>query len=361
MRVINFNPGPAGLPLEALTQARDELLDYQGTGMSIMEHSHRGPAYEAVHQEAIALITKLAGVPASHQVLLLPGPAHLHFATVPMNFLHPGKRADYVVTGTWAERAVEEAQLVGQARTVISTRDAEGRYQRVPRREEIAVDPQAAYVHTTSNNTIFGTQFHPIPDFGAVPHICDVSSDFLSRPLDVKALAFAYAGAQKNLGPSGLVVGLGNKAFLASARKDIPKVLRYQTHAEADSLYHTPNTFAVYLMRNVLQWIDRLGGLPAMERRNRAKAEALYGAIDRRPDLFQAPVEKPSRSWMNIVFRLPSQALETEFLKGATAAGMVGLKGHRSVGGVRVSAYNAVSEDDVKALVGYMDEFARKH
>lgn len=360
MRVINFNPGPAGLPTEALEQARDELLDFKGTGMSIMEHSHRGAVYEAVHDEALGLITSLLGVPSSHGVMFLPGPAHLHFATVPLNFLPPGKSADYVVTGTWAERAVEEAQIVGTARVAATTRTEKGSYVRVPTRAEVSVNADAAYVHTTSNNTIFGTQFHPPLDFGAVPHICDVSSDFLSQPLDVKRFAFLYAGAQKNLGPSGLVVGIGEKAFLAAARKDVPKVFRYQTHLEARSLYHTPNTFAVYLVRNVLRWIDGLGGLPAMERRNRTKAEALYGTIDRHAGFFNAPVEKASRSWMNIVFRLPSEALENEFIKEAEKQGMVGLKGHRSVGGIRVSAYNAVSERDVSTLTQFMDDFARR-
>ena len=361
MRVINFNAGPAGLPLAALESARDELLDFQKSGMSIMEHSHRGPVYEKVHNEAIERLTRLLGLPKTHQVLFLSGAAHLQFAMVPMNFLPKGGSADYVVTGTWGEKAIEEAEVIGSVKTAATTRNPDGTYTRVPTQGEVKLDPHAAYVHTTSNNTIFGTQFQQFLDTGSVPHICDMSSDFLWRPTDISKFALTYAGAQKNIGPSGIVVVLANKDFMQQARKDVPKVLRYQTHAEANSLYHTPNTWGVYLVGQVLKIVEDGGGLAAMETKNRTKADAIYGAIDSLSGFYKGPVEKASRSTMNIVFRLPSEALEDRFVAEAKKQNMVGLKGHRSVGGIRVSAYNAVSVEDVKTLVSFMTTFAREN
>lgn len=361
MRVINFSAGPAALPLPALERAQAELLDYQGSGMSIMEQSHRGPVYERVHHEAIERLTRLLQLPKTHQILFIPSAAHLHFAMVPMNFLRPSACADYVVTGTWGEKAIEEALLCGEAREACSTRNPDGTYTRVPAQSELTLDPRAPYAHTTSNNTIFGTQFDTLPDTGSVPHICDMSSDFLWRPTDMSRFALVYAGAQKNIGPSGITVVVAHREFMATARTDIPKVMRYQTHAEANSLYHTPNTWGVYLVRNVAQWLEEFGGLPAMEQRNRAKATALYGCIDRLSGFYRAPVEKQSRSVMNVVFRLPTESLEDRFVSEAKQAGMVGLKGHRSVGGIRVSAYNAVGLEDVTTLVSFMERFAQHH
>jgi phosphoserine aminotransferase len=359
MRVINFNAGPAGLPLPALERARDELLDFKGSGMSIMEHSHRGKEYEAVHNEAIALLTELLGIPSSHQVLFLQGGGHLQFAMVPMNFLRAGQSADYVLTDGWSEKAHEEAQRIGKTQLAASTRQADGRYVRVPTQAEVKLDPTAAYCHTTSNNTLMGTQFHTYLDTGAVPHVCDMSSDFLWRKIDTSRFGLIYAGAQKNIGPSGLVVAIARKDWMAAAREDIPKILRYQTHAENNSLYNTPNTFGIYLARNVLAWIKDTGGLEKIEQRNQAKGAALYGALDSMSGFYKAPVEARSRSVMNIVFRLPSEALEDKFIGDAKKAGMVGLKGHRSTGGIRVSAYNAVSEADIAALVSFMKSFAQ--
>ncbi|MER2560263.1 MAG: 3-phosphoserine/phosphohydroxythreonine transaminase [Myxococcaceae bacterium] len=359
MRVINFNAGPAGLPLPALERARDEFLDFNGSGMSIMEHSHRGKDYEAVHQEAIARLTRLLAIPDTHQVVFSTGGASMQFALIPTNFLHAGKSADYVLTGGWSEKALDEAKVLGKTRVAGSTRNPDGRYTRVPTQAEVQLDASAAYVHTTSNNTLFGTQFHSFLDTGAAPHICDMSSDFLWRPIDVSKFDFIYAGAQKNLGPSGVVVLVAKKSFLAQARKDIPKIFRYQTHAEADSLYNTPPTLAIYLVRNVLGWMEEQGGLPAMEQRNRAKAELLYGCLDALPGFYSAPVEKASRSTMNVVFRLPSEALEEQFVAEAKKAGMVGLKGHRTTGGIRASTYNAVSQQDVATLVEFMKSFAK--
>ncbi len=359
MRVINFNAGPAGLPLPALERARDELLDFQGSGMSIMEHSHRGREYEGVHREAIALLTSLLGIPDSHTVVFSTGGASMQFGLIPMNFLRPAAAAEYVITGGWAEKALDEAKIVGQARTAATTRNPDGTYTRVPTQPEVKFDTNSAYAHTTSNNTLFGTQFHTFLDTGSVPHVCDMSSDFMWRPFDVSKFDFIYAGAQKNLGPSGVVIIIAKKEFLASGRKDIPKVFRYQTHAEAESLYNTPPTLAIYLVRNVLSWMEKEGGLPAMEKRNRAKADALYGCLDALSGFYRAPVEKASRSTMNVVFRLPSAALEEQFVADAKQAGMVGLKGHRLTGGIRASTYNAVSERDVEALVEFMKSFAK--
>ncbi len=361
MRVINFNAGPAGLPLPALERARDELLDFQGTGMSVMEHSHRGREYEAVHNETISLLTELLGIPETHQVLFLTGGASQQFAQVPMNFLHPGTSADYLLTGVWSEKAYAEARLVGQARVAASTALPDKRYVRVPRQDELRLDLNAAYVHMSTNNTIFGTQWHVLPEVGEVPLVADMSSDFLWKPMDVSRFAFIYAGAQKNLGPSGVLIAVARRDFIARGRKDIPKVFRYSTHGENNSLYNTPPTFAIYLCRNVLAWVKELGGLEQLEKRNREKGELLYGCIDRHAGFYRAPVEVESRSYMNVVFRLPTPELEERFVAEAKQAGMAGLKGHRSVGGIRVSIYNAVSVEDVKALVSFMEEFVRRN
>jgi len=359
MRAINFNAGPAGLPLPALERARDELIDFHGSGMSIIEHSHRGKEYEAVHDEAIALLTRLLGIADTHQVLFLQGGASHQFAMVPMNFLPKDASADYILTGTWSEKALDEAKIVGSPRVAATTIGPDKRYTRIPRQAELELDPKAAYVHITSNNTIFGTQWHAWPQVGSVPLVADMSSDFLWRPTDVSRFALIYAGAQKNLGPSGVTVVVVRKDLMARGRKDIPKILRYTTFAENNSLYNTPPTFAIYLTRNVLAWIDQQGGLVGMERRNNEKAELLYGALDRMSGFYRAPVEKAARSTMNIVFRLPTEELDDRFVAEAKKQRMVGLKGHRSAGGIRVSAYNAVSPENIRTLVSFMESFAK--
>ncbi len=371
-RTINFNAGPAALPLPALTRARDEMLDFAGSGMSVMEHSHRGKEYEAVHDEAIALVRELLGVPSGYEVLLVQGGATSLFAEIPMNLLEKGESAQYLITGAWGEKALGEAQVVsalfGANLSVQTTGVGEGkekRYTRVPARGEGKVDAGAAYLHITSNETIHGVQFNvdpsrPFPDTGAVPVIADMSSDFLWRPLDVTKFGLMYAGAQKNLGPSGVVVAVVSKEVLDRGRKDIPKIFQFRTHAENKSLYNTPPTFGIYMVRNVLAWVKSQGGLAKMEEANRKKANRLYGVIDRNPEFFRSPVEKESRSVMNVVFRLPSEELEAAFLADAKKKGMVGLKGHRSVGGIRASIYNAVSYEWVDALSGFMGDFARK-
>ncbi len=367
-RAKNFNAGPAALPLEALERAQRELLDYAQSGMSIMEHSHRGKEYEAVHDEAIRLLRELAGIPDAYDVLFLQGGASQQFATLPMSFLPAGKSADYVLTGVWGEKAVEEAKGLGQVRLAANTgKEAPAAgggstrsYTRVPKQSELELDPAAAYVHLTTNETIGGAQFHYVPEVKA-PLVADMSSDFLWKPFDVSKYAFCYAGAQKNLGPSGLVVVIARKDFLETGRKDIPKIFQYRTHAKNNSLYNTPPTFGIYLARNVLLWIKETGGLAAMERRNRQKADALYGVLDKHAGFYVAPVERASRSTMNVVWTIGRPELEEVLLGEAKKAGMVGLKGHRSVGGFRASIYNAVSPEWVAVLTDFLDAFAKKH
>lgn len=357
-RVLNFNPGPAALPLEALERAQRELLDLGGTGMSVLEHSHRGKAYEAIHEEAVALLRELGRIPESYDVLFLQGGASQQFAVVPMNLLPPGKSADYIVTGVWSQKALAEAKILGTARVAAST-EKDKKFTRVPKQSELDLDPNAAYVHITTNNTIYGSQFHELPDVGGVPLVADMSSDIFSRPLDVSKYGLIYAGAQKNLGPSGLVVVIAQKELVARGRRDIPTIFQYRTHAESKSLYNTIPTFSVYLLRNVLETIKKAGGLPAMEQLNTAKAKLVYDALDARPDMYVTPVERESRSQMNVVFTFKRAEEEAEFLAEAQKRQMVGLKGHRSVGGMRASLYNAVPLSAVEALADLIREFKR--
>lgn len=359
-RVVNFNAGPAALPLEALEQARDEMIDFEGTGMSLLEHSHREPPYEKVHREALELLRRLIAVPDTHDILLMQGGARGQFALVPMNLLHPGRSADYVVTGSWAKQAHEEALLVGTARVAASTETNE-KFARIPRQDELSLDPGAAYVHITSNNTLFGTQWASYPDVSGVPLVADMTSDLLSRPIDVSKFGLIYAGAQKNVGPAGVTVVIVRKDLVAGGRTDIPKIFQYRSFADCDSLFNTPPTFAIYVMRNTLRVLEQWGGAAALEQENRAKAALLYEAIDAAPEFWRAPVEKGSRSIMNVVWRLPSEELEKKFLAEAKAAGLVGLKGHRSVGGVRASIYNAVRLPAVEKLVAFMHDFRKKN
>ena len=370
-RKRNFNAGPAALPLPALERAREELLDFAKSGMSVMEHSHRGKEYEAVHDEAIALVRELLGVPASYEVLLLQGGATALFAQIPMNLLEKGATAQYLVTGAWGEKALGEAKIVsalfGASVAVQSLGVGEGKeksFTRVPAPSGVKVAPGASYLHITSNETIHGVEYNvdpsrAFPGTGAVPLIADMSSDFLWRPFDVTKFGMVYAGAQKNIGPSGVVVAVVSKELLEKGRKDIPKIFQFRTHAENKSLYNTPPTFGVYMVRNVLSWLKGQGGLAKMEEVNRKKAARLYGVIDANPEFYRSPVERESRSVMNVVFRLPSPELEERFIAEAKKQGMIGLKGHRSVGGVRVSAYNAVSFEWVDTLAGFMEAFAR--
>lgn len=357
--VWNFNAGPAMLPPPVLEQVQAELRDYHGRGMSIMEMSHRSKEYEAVNAQAEAAFKRLLGVGEGYRVLFVQGGASTQFAMVPLNFLTPGAAADYLLTGAWAEKAYDEAKALGQARAAASTK-ADG-YRRVPRPDEISLSASPAYVHLTSNETIQGIQWHAFPDVGDRPLVADMSSDILSRPLDAGRFALIYAGAQKNLGPSGVTAVLLRESWLAAANKNLPTMLRYATHVKANSLYNTPPSFGVYVLGLVLDWVEKLGGLPAMAERNEKKARLVYDAIDGSGGFYRGHAEPGSRSFMNVTFRLPSEALEKQFLAEAQAAGMVGLAGHRSVGGVRASLYNAVPVEACQALAAFLRDFAKKN
>jgi phosphoserine aminotransferase len=367
-RAMNFNAGPASLPLAALERAKNELLDFEGSGMSVMEHSHRGKVYEKVHHEALGLVKKHLGLDADWEVVFVQGGATQAFAQIPMNFLPRGKVADYVVTGAWGEKTVAEARAsaslgCGEPKVAATTAN-DGAYTRVPAEGEIALSDGAAYVHVTSNETVHGVEWAldgraPFPATKA-PLVCDMSSDILGRAVDPAPFSLIYAGAQKNIGPSGVTIVCARKDLLASARADIPTIFQYACHAKNQSLYNTPPTFGVYLVRNTLSWLDEQGGVPAIEKQNREKARVLYDAIDGSGGFYRCPVEAACRSIMNVVWRLPTPELEDMFVKEADAARMVGLKGHRSVGGVRASLYNAVLPEWVMALASFMKDFAKR-
>ncbi|MBN1939479.1 MAG: 3-phosphoserine/phosphohydroxythreonine transaminase [Candidatus Aminicenantes bacterium] len=361
-RVINFYAGPAGLPLEPLKRAQDELLDFAGTGMSVMEISHRAKEYDAVHGEALSLVRELLGLPANFKVLLLQGGAHLSFAMIPLNLLQSGRKADYVLTGNWAEKAFKEAKLVGgdNVRAAASTKDV--KFARLPKAGEYAWNSDAAYVHFTSNNTVEGTQFKEFPPTDK-PLICDMSSDIMWRPFDVSKFGLIYAGAQKNLGPSGVTVVIIRDDILEMCEaQDLPSYLRFKIHAEKNSLYNTPPCFGVYILRNVLAYNKSIGGLSAIEANNRKKGELLYGCIDRHPGFFKPfVIENADRSFMNVDFFLPTEELTDMFVKEAKKNGMVGLKGYRDIGGIRVSTYNAVTVDNVATLTAFMEDFVKKN
>jgi phosphoserine aminotransferase len=355
-RIFNFSAGPAVLPHPVLEEAQRDLVSLPGVGLSILEISHRSKAFESILHTAEADIRTLAGVPDDYAVLFLQGGASLQFSMVPMNLLPAGGSADYVVTGAWSQKAVKEAKRHGTARIAATTES--GNFVRVPTADEIDWDANAAYAHVTSNNTIFGTQFQTMPDSGAVPLVCDASSDIFSRPIDVAKYGLIYAGAQKNLGPSGVTLVILRKELLARSPKSLPTMLNYATHAENDSMYNTPPCFGIYILGLVAKWLKGAGGLKGIEAVNERKAAKLYAEIDR-SGFYRGHAEPASRSRMNVTFRLPSEALETEFAKASTAAGLDGLKGHRSVGGLRASIYNAFPEEGVDTLVSFMQEFER--
>jgi phosphoserine aminotransferase len=355
-RVVNFNPGPAALPQAVLTRAAGEMLDFEGSGMSILEHSHRGKVYERVHHEAIGLLRELLDVPAQFQILLLQGGAHQQFAMVPMNLRTEVSAGDYVISGSWARKAFAEAQRIGPARIAADV-EQDGRYLRIPREDELQLSADAAYVHVTSNNTLFGTQLVDFPETGDVPLIADMSSDLMSRALDVSRFGLIYAAAQKNIGPAGVTVVIIRDDLLARARTDIPKIFQYGVHARESSLYNTAPTFSIYMMRNVLLWLKDLGGVPYAQAQAQLKAAMLYALIDRYPDFYRSAVEPAARSQMSVVFHLPTVELDRAFVEQAAAQGMVGLKGHRIAGGVRASIYNPVSAEDVARLCDFMQRF----
>lgn len=358
-RVFNFNPGPAALPLSVLEQAQNELLNYKNSGMSVMEISHRSKEYEAINSEAEALIKELLQVPDNYRVLFLQGGASTQFAAVPLNLRPEGQSADYILTGSWAEKAYQEASKSGQANVIASTKDSN--YNSIPAIADIKLSDAPAYVHLCSNNTIFGTQWREFPDFGNIPLIADMSSDILSRRVDVSKFALIYAGAQKNLGPAGVTVVIIRNDLLENIPSNIPTMFRYDIHAKNNSLYNTPPAFAVYMVNLVLHWIKDNGGLSAMEKRNTEKAGYIYDVIDASNGYYRGHAQTDSRSLMNITFRLPNEELEKAFAAEATAKGLVGLKGHRSVGGLRASVYNAMSLEGCQALAEFMQEFQKKN
>jgi phosphoserine aminotransferase len=357
-RVFNFAAGPAVLPVPVLEEVQRDLLSLPGVGMSILEISHRSKTFEAILAAAEADMRRIGNIPDTHKVLFLQGGASLQFSMVPMNLLTPGATADYIVTGAWSEKAVKEAQKVGAVNIAASTQSDS--YTRLPRREEVTLTPGAAYVHITQNNTIFGTEWPGVPDVGDAPLVNDTSSDMFSRPIDIARHALVYAGAQKNLGPAGLTVVIIRDDMLARSSKKLPTMLNYAVHAENKSLYNTPPCFAIYVLGLVMKWIIREGGLEEMGRRNDRKAAKLYAEIDR-TGFYRGTAAKDCRSRMNVTFRLPGEELEGRFVKESTAAGLDGLKGHRSVGGIRASIYNAFPEEGIDALVEFMREFERKN
>jgi len=357
-RHFNFNAGPSALPLPALERAQKELLDFEGTGMSILEHSHRGKAYEKVHDEAIALLSELLSVPDSHQVLFMQGGASAQFALVPMNLRSDTHAGDYVITDTWGKKAYQEAKIIGKP-SLAWDENKNGVWTRVPKQDELKLTPDAPYVHITSNNTIMGTQFFEFPTTGNVPLVCDMSSDILWKPIDVSKFGLIYAGAQKNMGPAGITVVIIRKDLIEKGRTDLATIFRYAEIAKNNSLQNTITTFTVYMIRNVLAWVKEQGGAAEMERRDRQKASTLYAAIDASGGFYSGSAEKASRSVMNVVFRLPSEELDAKFVSEASKAGLVGLKGHRLVGGIRASIYNAVTIEAVEKLCEFMQKFQK--
>ena len=356
-RVHNFSAGPATLPIEALQKAQSELLDYHGKGASIMEMSHRSAEYTEVNSQAVSRFRKLLGVGDEFEVLFLQGGASSQFMMVPYNYLRENETVDYLNTGAWSKKAIKEAKLFGNVNIGYSSE--EKNFTSVPEDGELKLTSGAKYVYFTSNNTIFGTEYNKEPETNGVPLVCDASSNFLSRPIDMSKYGIIFAGAQKNLGPAGVTVVIIRKDFLEKAHTDkIPTMLKYQTHAE--KLFNTPPVFAVYMVNLVLEWLEGKGGIAGMNKINEEKAQLIYGEIDK-DDFYKGAAEKASRSRMNVTFRLGSEDLEKKFLSEATANGMIGLKGHRSVGGIRASIYNACSLDSVQTLVSFMDEFRKSN
>ncbi len=355
-RVCNFGAGPAMLPAEVLARAGDEMLDWHGSGMGVMEMSHRGKEFMAIAAEAEADLRSLLAVPANYKVLFLQGGATLQFAQVPMNLLRGKRGADYVVTGEWSKKAVKEAKRYCDVQIAASSEDRKFAY--APRDWKLRAD--AAYVHYCSNETIGGVEFHWVPDTGAVPLVADASSHFLSRPMEVSKFGLVYAGAQKNAGPAGLTLVIVREDLLGGASPATPSVMDYQAQAEAGSMLNTPSTYSIYIAGLVFKWLKQLGGLAEIERRNIAKAKLLYDAIDA-SGFYANPVDKADRSRMNVPFRLPDERLDAPFLEGAEARGLVQLKGHRAVGGMRASIYNAMPLEGVERLVEYLREFAARH
>jgi phosphoserine aminotransferase len=357
-RLFNFSAGPAILPVPVLEQAQRDLVSLPGVGMSILEVSHRSKVFEDVLARAEADIRQLARIPSNYRVLFLQGGASLQFTMVPMNLLSQGMTADYLVTGAWASKAADEARKIGQVHVAATTKAEQ--FTRIPRPEEIVLTTGAAYAHMTSNNTIYGTEWKMLPDVGDIPLVNDTSSDMFSRPIDVARHALIYAGAQKNMGPAGVTIVIIRDDLLARSPASLPVMLSYAVHAENGSMYNTPPVFAIYLVGLVARWLIAQGGLEGIAVVNERKAGKLYAEIDR-TGFYRGTAQKDSRSLMNVTFRMPSEELEKQFVKDAEKAGLDGLKGHRSVGGIRASIYNAFPEAGIDALTAFMQEFERRN
>jgi phosphoserine aminotransferase len=359
-RAHNFNAGPAAMPLSVLQKMREELIDYHGTGMSVMEMSHRSAEFEAINDGAEKALRRILSIPDGYSVLFVQGGGSMQFAMVPMNLYLPGRAVDVLHTGAWTSKAIGELKRLATHRVAASSES--DKFARIPRPEEIALKPDASYVHICTNNTIEGTQWPEPPDTGDVPLVADMSSDIASRPVDVRQFGLIFAGAQKNLGPSGLAVVIVRSDLAERADQKVAQILQYRTYIKEKSLYNTPPTLGIYALGLVLEWIEAQGGVPAVEKVNNEKAKLLYDAIDA-TGYYNCPVEKGSRSKMNVVFRVAGgkEEVEKKFVKDAQNAGLVGIKGHRSVGGMRASIYNAVTLDAVRALTDFMKEFERKN
>ena len=355
-RVYNFSAGPAAIPEEVLVQAREEMLDWNGSGMSVMEMSHRGKEFMSIAEQAEADLREVMSIPDNYKVLFLQGGASAQFAMIPMNLAANGK-ADYINTGSWSKKAIAEAKRISNVNIAATTEDS--KFTRAPEQEELKLDPNAAYVHYTPNETIGGVEFSYVPDTGDVPLVADMSSTILSRPIDVNQYGIIYAGAQKNIGPAGLTVVI-IREDLAEKARGLPAMFDYKTHVENGSMYNTPPTYGWYMAGLVFQWIKRKGGLPEMAEINSRKADKLYAAIDN-SSFYENPVQHGSRSWMNVPFTLANADLDATFLSEAKENGLVTLKGHRSVGGMRASIYNAMPEEGVDALIAFMADFEKRN
>lgn len=358
-RAYNFNPGPAALPFEVLQKAQVEFMEYKGTGMSVMEISHRSAEFEQLNDETQRLMLELLGAPAGYKVLFLQGGASTQFATIPMNLLKPEQVGAYVITGSWGNKAIKEARLIGEASVIASSKEA--KFNHIPALSKEQIPSNAAYVHVTSNETIEGVQFKHFPDTGNVPLIADMSSDIMCKPIDVSKFSMIYAGAQKNLGPSGVTIAIVKEDLFRNIPEHVPTMLRYDTHIDNDSLYNTPPVYSIYMVNLVLKWIKENGGLATMEQKNIEKTNLIYNAMDQSNGFYYGPVDKQHRSIMNVTFRLKDEDLEQQFIQEALAFGFVGIKGHRSVGGLRASTYNAVPYESCKALSDFMVDFYNKH
>ena len=357
-RVYNFSAGPSMLPEEVLKKAAAEMLDYEGSGQSVMEMSHRSKVYDSIIKGAESLLRELMNIPENYKVLFLQGGASTQFAAIPLNFMNGSKKADFIITGQWAKKAFSEAKKYGDAKAVASSEDEV--YSYIPKTTKADFRSDADYVYICMNNTIYGTVYKELPDTGDIPLIADISSCFLSEPLDVTKFAMVYGGAQKNVAPAGLTIAIIREDLLGNARDITPTMLDYKIHADNDSLYNTPPCYTIYVCKLVLEWIKNLGGLEKMKELNEVKAKMLYDFLDN-SKLFKGTVKKEDRSLMNVPFITGNEELDTKFVKEATAAGLVNLKGHRTVGGMRASIYNAMPIEGVKALVEFMEKFEKEN